>query len=166
MPSGRIRTPALAIGEEAFDPGYPVGQPVDVPAQRLDLGILPRQVLPPPALSRARRCVVGDEHAAALIRLHKLLAAQNADRVVNGHRRDTVPAGQLPPGRKPLAGLVRPGGDARAQVVGDLKVRRPGVVRVGLHPSRVCRPRSLGRTRRAQSACPGLPRCLSCNRTL
>jgi hypothetical protein len=51
MPSGRIRTAALAIGEEAFDPGHPVGQLVDVATQCLDLGILPCLVLPPPALS-------------------------------------------------------------------------------------------------------------------
>jgi len=49
MPSGRIGTAALAIGEEAFDPGYAVGQPVDVTAQRFDLGILPR----PPCRSSA-----------------------------------------------------------------------------------------------------------------
>jgi len=101
MPSGRIGTAALAIGEEAFDPGYAVGQPVDVTAQRFDLGILPRPPWPSPA--PARGCVVGDEHAAALIGLHELLAAQHADGVVDGHRRDTVAASQLPPGREPLA---------------------------------------------------------------
>ena len=55
MPSGRIGTAALAIGEEALDVGHPVGQAVDVAAQRLDLGILPPLVPVPVASSPCAR---------------------------------------------------------------------------------------------------------------
>ena len=97
--------------------------------------------------ARAGRCrVVGDEHSAALVGLHELFLAQDVERVADGHRRDTVAAGQFPARWQAFPRLERPAGDARPQVVGHLQVRRARIVRLWLHPSSVRRPSCLGRT--------------------
>ena len=149
MTSGRVRAPALALHKELLDPRYPVGELVEVTAQRCECCLWRRLI---PVLAGGGRAV-RDEHSAALVGLHEMLIAQDAEGVVDGHGRDTVPAGQLPAGWQPFTRLERPVRDACAQMVGHLQVGRPRVVRVGLHPSRVSRPSCLERTTGALGGC-------------
>ena len=142
MRSRWVCLPAGAVRDEALDPRNPVGQPVEIPAKHPDSCVVPH-VLP---VSVRRRGVVGDEHSAALVRLHELFFAQDVERVADGHRRDTVAAGQFPARGQPLPRLERPVADARPQVVGHLQIRRARIVRLWLHSSSVRRPSCLGRT--------------------
>lgn len=150
MTSGLVRTPGLVIGDEPLDPRHPVSQLVEVAAQSLEGRIWPRLLL----ACTGRGHAVRDEDSPPLVGLHEPLIAKNAQRVVDRHRRDTVTAGQFPPRRQSLAWLERPIRDACPQVVGHLQVRRPRIVRIGLHLFRVSRPSSLGRT---DDALGGLP---------
>src|SRR2546421_7461340 len=143
MTSGRVRAPVLVAGDAALDASHPFGQLVEVAAQRLEGGIWRRLAS---AFSGEGRAV-GDEDSPALVGLHELFLAEDSERVVDRHRRDTVPAGQLSAGRQSFAWLECPGRDACPKIVGHLQIRRPRIVRIWLHASRVSRSSCLGRIR-------------------
>jgi hypothetical protein len=142
MTSRRARAPRPVVVKAALDPRDPISELIEVTAQCPEGGIRRRLV---PATSGGGGAV-GDEDSPSLVGLHELLLPQNGERMVDRHRRDTVPAGQLPARGQALAWLERPGRDARPQIVGHLNIRRPRVIRVWLHGSRVSRPSYLGRT--------------------
>ena len=139
MRSRRACSRVVSVDEDALDPRHPLGELVEVTAQRRDSRVLPRVVSAWPGC-----LMVGDEHSAARVGLHELFLAEHVERVADGHRRDSVAAGQVAAGRQAIPWLERPAGDARSQVVGHLHVGRPRVVRVRLHLSRVRRPSYLG----------------------
>jgi hypothetical protein len=142
MRSRWVCLPAGAVRDEALDPRNPVGQPVEITTKHPDSCVVPHVLV-----ASVHRCrVVGDEHSAALVRLDELFFAQDVERVADGHRRDTVAAGQFPARGQALTRLERPVADARPQVVGHLQVGRPRIVRLWLHSSSVRRPSCLGRT--------------------
>ena len=141
MRSRRISRPVPAVCEGALDPRDPLGELVEVIAERRDSRVLPRLVA-----ARAGCRVVGDEHSAAWVGLHELFLAEHVECVADGHRGDAVAAGQVPAGGEAIPRLERPASDARPQVVSHLHVCRPRIIRVRLHLSRVRRSRYLGRT--------------------
>lgn len=142
MTSARICPPGLAVGDQPLDPRYPVGQIVKVTAQN-SVGRIGLRL----SFSGIRSRPVGDEDPASLVRGDQLLLAQNAERVLDRHGRNTIPAGQLPARWQAFTRFECSGRDACPQVIGDLQVGRPGVVRVRCHAFRVRRPSCLGRKR-------------------
>lgn len=140
--SRRRVTPLLAAACLAFKPGHTFGELIEVGAQRVDRGITRSLWLLLLPVARA----VGNEDPPALIGDDEPLVTQDGHGVVDGHRCNPVLAGQAAPRWQLLAGRELSLRYLAAQVVGHLQVGRPGIVRVGRHPSRLRRPRSLART--------------------
>jgi hypothetical protein len=126
----------------AFEPGHALGELVEVGAQVVDRGITRSLWLLVLPAARA----VGNEDTPALIGDDEPLVTQDGHGVVDGHRCNPVLAGQVAPRWQLLAGRELSLRYLAAQVVGHLQVGRPGIVRVGRHPFRLRRPRSLART--------------------
>jgi hypothetical protein len=137
----RVTSLAGAAGL-AFKPGHTFGELIEVGAQGLDRGIMPSLWL---LLLPAARAV-SNEDTPALIGNDEPLVTQDGYGVIDGHRCNPVLAGQVAPGWQLLAGRELSLRYLAAQVVGHLQVGRPGIVRVGRHPFRLRRPRSLART--------------------
>jgi hypothetical protein len=126
----------------AFKLGHAFGELIEVGAQGIDRRIMPSLWLLQLPAARA----VGNEDTPALIGDDESFVTQDGHGVVDGHRCNPVLAGQVAARWQLLAGRELPLRDLAAQVIGHLQVGRPGIVRVGHHPFRLRRPRSLART--------------------
>jgi hypothetical protein len=92
--------------------------------------------------SRRRAVVIRSLHkdTPTLVRDYESLFAEHADRVCDGHRGDPVLIGELPRRRKSFPRFQVTGADGLSELVGQLHVRRAGIVETDRHAFNLDRP--------------------------
>lgn len=78
-----------------------------------------------------------DEHTPRRMRYERSFVLEEIDSSLDRDQDDAVPLREVPPGRDPLSLAQLSALDQRADVVGDLDVRRPRVVAAHAHVARL-----------------------------